>query len=87
MVSCLQDRFEFSDRHTSDNLAEEQLKVAKEWQVISTLAVINAPADALIQEQWEVVQETYTVLEPFEQVTVEISADRYIGQLLLHHLL
>lgn len=33
MVSCLLDFFEFSDRHTFENLAEELLKVAKEWDV------------------------------------------------------
>ena len=55
--------------------------------IISTLAIINAPVDALSQEEWEVVRETCTVLEPFEQVTVEISADRNSGQLLLHYLL
>lgn len=33
MVSCLLDCFEFSDRHTSENLAEELLRVAKEGQV------------------------------------------------------
>ncbi|XP_019744386.1 zinc finger BED domain-containing protein 4-like [Hippocampus comes] len=46
--------------------------------VISTLAVINAPVDPLSQEEWEVLQEACTVLEPFEQVTVEISADSYV---------
>ncbi|KAI3369500.1 hypothetical protein L3Q82_007714 [Scortum barcoo] len=45
--------------------------------VISTLAVINAPVDPLSQEKWEVLQEACTVLEPFEQVTVEISTDRF----------
>ncbi|XP_051944619.1 zinc finger BED domain-containing protein 4-like [Hippocampus zosterae] len=45
--------------------------------VISTLAVINAPIDPLSQEEWEILQEACTVLEPFEQVTVEISADRF----------
>ncbi|XP_051778436.1 E3 SUMO-protein ligase ZBED1-like [Erpetoichthys calabaricus] len=186
MVTCLLDCFEFSDRHTSNNLAEELLKVAKEWDVenkvvccvsdnasniikaikilkwthhpclahtinlfvrdalkvmkptvdkvkaiveffhrsttateklkstqrqmgmpelklkqecitrwnstfhmlkrileskdavISTLAVISAPVDPLSQEEWEVLQETCMVLEPFEQVTVEISADSYV---------
>ncbi|KAK9528362.1 hypothetical protein VZT92_012530 [Zoarces viviparus] len=186
MVSCLLDCFEFSDRHTSDNLAEELLKVAKEWgvdnkvvccvsdnaanitkaiktlkwthhpclahtinlfvrdalkvmkptvnkvkaiveffhrsttathklkstqlqmgmpelklkqdcvtrwnstfhmikrileskdAVISTLAVMNASVDPLSQEEWEVLQEACTVLEPFEEVTVEISADSYV---------
>lgn len=33
MVSCLLDCFEFSARHTSENLAEELLRVAKEWVV------------------------------------------------------
>lgn len=185
MVSCLLDCFEFSDRHTSENLAEELLRVAKEWRVekkvaccvsdnaanitkaikilnwphhpclahtinlivrdalkvinttvekvkriveffhksttatqklkstqrqmglpelrpkqecitrwnstfhmlkpvleskeaiISTVAIINASVDTLCQEEWEVVREACSVLEPFEQVTVEISADRY----------
>ncbi|XP_051241559.1 E3 SUMO-protein ligase ZBED1-like [Dicentrarchus labrax] len=186
MVSCLLDCFEFSDRHTSENLAEQLLKVAKEWDVenkvvccvsdnaanitkaiktlkwthhpclahtinlivrdalkvmkptvdkvkaiveflhrsatateklkstqgqmgmpelklkqecvtrwnstfhmlkrildskdavISTLAVINAHVDPLCQEEWEELQEACTVLEPFEQVTVEIGADSYV---------
>lgn len=195
MSSCLLDCFEFSDRHTSENLAEELLRVAREWQVdgkvvccvsdnaanitkamkmfkwthhpclahtinlivrdalkvmkptvdkvkaaveyfhrstvgaeklkstqrqmgmpelrpkqdcttrwnstfymlkrfleskdaiISTLAIVNAPVDALTQEEWEVVEEVCRVLEPFEQVTVEISGERYSKQLLLHHYL
>ncbi|XP_037389152.1 E3 SUMO-protein ligase ZBED1-like [Pygocentrus nattereri] len=33
MVSSLLDCFEFSDRHTSENLAEELLRVAREWGV------------------------------------------------------
>ena len=33
MSSCLLDYFEFSNRHTSENLAEELLRVAREWQV------------------------------------------------------
>ncbi|KAJ3593823.1 hypothetical protein NHX12_006157 [Muraenolepis orangiensis] len=44
--------------------------------IISTLALINAHIDALDQEEWEALQETCTVLEPFEQVTVEISSER-----------
>ncbi|XP_076737306.1 zinc finger BED domain-containing protein 4-like [Maylandia zebra] len=46
--------------------------------VISTLAVINAPVDPLSHEEWEVLQQACTVLEPFEQVTVEISADSHV---------
>ena len=53
--------------------------------VISTLAVINAPVDPLSREEWEVLQEACTVLEPFEQVTVEISADRCSVQMLSHY--
>lgn len=55
--------------------------------VISTLAIISAPVDALSQEEWEVLQETCTVLELFEQVTVEISTESYSKQLLLYYLL
>ncbi|KAI4818229.1 hypothetical protein KUCAC02_011581 [Chaenocephalus aceratus] len=46
--------------------------------IISTLALINAHLDALDQEEWEALQETCTVLEPFEQVTVEISSESYV---------
>lgn len=53
--------------------------------VISTLAVTNAPVDPLSQEEWNVLQEACTVLEPFEQVTVEISAERYSVQMLSHY--
>ncbi|KAJ8389730.1 hypothetical protein AAFF_G00114360 [Aldrovandia affinis] len=44
-------------------------------KILSTLAIVNAPVDDLTQEEREVVREVCTVLEPFEQVTVEISAD------------
>lgn len=49
--------------------------------IISTLALINAPVDALCQEEWELVNEVCTILQPFEEVTVEISADRYLEPL------
>ena len=56
--------------------------------IISTLAIVNASVDALTQEEWEVVVEVLCrVLQPFEQVTVEISGERYSKQLLLHHYL
>ncbi|CAB4060257.1 unnamed protein product [Lepeophtheirus salmonis] len=163
-ASCLLDCFEFSNRYTYVNLAEELLRVAKEWNVenkvvacvtdnianlakavrflkwihhpcfantinlivrdalkvikhvvdkvrmgmpdlnlkqdcattwnstfymlkrileskdavMSTLCVINAPIAPLSQEKWEVVRETCTVLEPFEQVTLEISTKSYV---------
>lgn len=195
MSSCLLDCFEFSDRHTAENLAEELLRVAKEWHVdgkvvccvtdnaanitkavkilkwthhpclahtinlivrdalkvmkptvdkvkaaveyfhrstvgaeklkstqrqmgmpelrpkqdcptrwnstfymlkrfleskdaiISTLAIVSAPVDPLTQEEWEVMEEVCRVLEPFEQVTVEISGERYSKQLFLQFIL
>ena len=44
--------------------------------IISTLANVNAPVDALTHEEWEVVvEELCRVMEPFEQVTVEISGE------------
>ncbi|XP_037389052.1 E3 SUMO-protein ligase ZBED1-like [Pygocentrus nattereri] len=46
--------------------------------VIATLAVINAPVVPLSQEEWEALQEACSVLEPFNQVTVEINAERYV---------
>ena len=52
--------------------------------IISTLVIVNAPVDALTQEELKVV---CRVLEPFEQVAVEISGERYSKQLLLHHYL
>ncbi|KAK1906602.1 Zinc finger BED domain containing protein 1 [Dissostichus eleginoides] len=44
----------------------------------SSLGLFNAHIDALDQEEWEALQETCTVLEPFEQVTVEISSESYV---------
>ncbi|XP_045577752.1 zinc finger BED domain-containing protein 4-like [Salmo salar] len=49
--------------------------------IISTLTIVNAPVDALTQEEWEVVEEVCRVLEPFEQVTVEISGESYVSSL------
>lgn len=48
--------------------------------IISTLAVINAPVVALNREEWETVKVVCTVPEPFQEVTVEISAERYLEQ-------
>lgn len=42
------------------------------------LAILNAPVDTLRQEEWEVLQAMCTILEPFEQVTVELSSERYV---------
>ncbi|XP_028296828.1 zinc finger BED domain-containing protein 4-like [Gouania willdenowi] len=46
--------------------------------VISTLALINAPLSTLSTEEWEIAQETADILKPFEEVTVEVSAERFV---------
>lgn len=51
--------------------------------IISTLVLTNAPVDTLSQEEWQMLPETCSVLEPFEQVTVEISSERYSSLLIL----
>ena len=33
MVSCLLDCFQFSDRHTADNLSGHLLRIAREWEI------------------------------------------------------
>ncbi|CAM4671516.1 unnamed protein product, partial [Leuciscus chuanchicus] len=45
--------------------------------IISTLAIVNALVDPLTQEEWEEVEEACRVLESFEQVTLEISGERF----------
>ena len=44
--------------------------------IISTLAVMNASSHILSQDEWKVIRETCNVLEPFEQITVEMNAER-----------
>ncbi|XP_039605909.1 zinc finger BED domain-containing protein 4-like [Polypterus senegalus] len=46
--------------------------------IISTLAAINAPVETLSQEEWDRVKEVCIILEHFEEVTVEISAESYV---------
>ncbi|XP_049929648.1 uncharacterized protein LOC126408235 isoform X2 [Epinephelus moara] len=46
--------------------------------IVSTLAVTNAPVHPLSQEEWTTVQEMCTILKPFEEVTVELSAQSYM---------
>ncbi|XP_048826335.1 E3 SUMO-protein ligase ZBED1-like isoform X1 [Brienomyrus brachyistius] len=52
--------------------------IASKNAIISTLAVINAPVRHLSQEEWTTVQEICTILQPFEEVTVELSAESYL---------
>ncbi|KAF3832801.1 hypothetical protein F7725_026466, partial [Dissostichus mawsoni] len=46
--------------------------------IISTLAITNASVSPLSQEEWSILQEVCTILEPFQEVTVEISAESYV---------
>jgi len=60
--------------------------IASKNAIISTLAVTNAPVRHLSQEEWTTVQEMCTILQPFEEVTVELSsvAQQYISLACMH---
>lgn len=49
--------------------------------IVYTLAVTNAPVQPLSPEEWVTLQEICTLLKPFEEVTVELIAERYVDQL------
>ncbi|XP_041924031.1 zinc finger BED domain-containing protein 4-like [Alosa sapidissima] len=40
--------------------------------IVSTLAIMNSNIELLTQEEWLEIKEACAVLEPFDQVTVEI---------------
>lgn len=44
--------------------------------LISTMALVNPQQLPLSLEEWEIVKEAYDVLQPFEEVTVELSSER-----------
>ncbi|XP_062419889.1 zinc finger BED domain-containing protein 4-like [Pungitius pungitius] len=46
--------------------------------VISTLALVNASLPTLSLEEWEIIKETVDIVKPFEEVTTEVSAERYV---------
>ncbi|XP_019221838.1 zinc finger BED domain-containing protein 4-like [Oreochromis niloticus] len=48
------------------------------YPLISTLALVNPQLQTLSLEEWEMVKETCEVLQPFEEVTVELSAERFV---------
>ncbi|KAM4028706.1 E3 SUMO-protein ligase ZBED1-like isoform 1-T1 [Anomaloglossus baeobatrachus] len=68
------------DRETRWNSTYYMLKRVLESKdaIISTLAIVYAPVETLNQEEWKEVGEACAVLEPFQQVTAEISAERYV---------
>ncbi|XP_073470722.1 zinc finger BED domain-containing protein 4-like [Aquarana catesbeiana] len=46
--------------------------------IIATLALVNPNLPTLKLEEWDVVKNACDLLKPFEEVTMEISADRYV---------
>ncbi|XP_076855096.1 uncharacterized protein LOC143510017 [Brachyhypopomus gauderio] len=46
--------------------------------IITTLALTNPRLAALTPDEWEEMKQACDVLKPFEEVTVEISGERYV---------
>ncbi|XP_040203369.1 zinc finger BED domain-containing protein 4-like [Rana temporaria] len=46
--------------------------------IIATLALVNANLPTLTLDEWEVIKNACDLLKPFEEVTMEISADRSV---------
>ncbi|XP_053548615.1 zinc finger BED domain-containing protein 4-like [Bombina bombina] len=46
--------------------------------IIDILALVNPSLATLTLDEWDIIKETCEILKPFEEVTVEISADRYV---------
>ncbi|XP_053568415.1 E3 SUMO-protein ligase ZBED1-like [Bombina bombina] len=46
--------------------------------IIATLALVNSSLPTLTLDEWEIIKEVCEILKPFEEVTVEIRADRYV---------
>lgn len=55
--------------------------LANKDPIVSTLAVTNEPVHPLFPEEWIALQEICNILKPFEEVTAELSAERYVVQL------
>lgn len=45
--------------------------------IITTLALVNSAMSTLTYEEWETMEEACEVLQPFEEVSVEIRGERY----------
>lgn len=46
--------------------------------IIATLALVNPSLPTLTLEEWDIIKDVCEILKPFEEVTVEISAERYV---------
>ncbi|XP_062403782.1 E3 SUMO-protein ligase ZBED1-like [Sardina pilchardus] len=46
--------------------------------IITTLALVNSAMSTLTHEEWVAIEEACDVLQPFEEVTVEISGESYV---------
>ncbi|KAG0695632.1 Zinc finger BED domain-containing protein 4 [Chionoecetes opilio] len=47
--------------------------------LISTLALVNTQLTALSLEEWKIINEVCEVLQPFEEVTVDLSLERFVA--------
>jgi len=50
--------------------------------IITTLALVNSRLETLTQDEWKEMEQACEVLKPFEEVTIEISGERYVTILL-----
>lgn len=46
--------------------------------LVSTLALVNPQLPALTLVEWTIIKEACNILKPFEEVTVEMSSERYV---------
>ncbi|XP_073729768.1 E3 SUMO-protein ligase ZBED1-like [Misgurnus anguillicaudatus] len=46
--------------------------------IIATLALVNPNLPTLTLDEWDIIKDVCEILQPFEEVTVEMSAERYV---------
>lgn len=46
--------------------------------IITVLALVNARLETPTQDEWKEMEEACEVLKPFEEITTEISGERYV---------
>lgn len=54
--------------------------------LISTLAILNPQEPTLSHGEWEALDEACAILAPFEEVTREMSSERYVGLLIFYYI-